>query len=506
MQSYSKIFNKIIFILFLISAISYIFYFKAYFFENSLGASIETNVTSFVKSYKENVWKKHPEAVNVIKDGELKDWRGTPDFIQFAIESYNFFSHLNFIKVNLYNPADKKFLSTNSIEVEDISSLYGASTQNLIKSFGLNSLGNYLNSLMFTTHNESLIVAVKNGKPVSRILPVASYQKDGSSHSANVARVLVPILNIDNGKLEGVIEVYYDLTPDWQLFNNFELVAISGIIMIFALFMILMFYNEIKTQALIEKQHEANLELAESKTKAEAESVAKSQFLANISHELRTPLNAIIGFSEIIKTEAKGPIGVPEYLAYIIDINNSGSHLLSLINDILDYSKAEADKLVVDKVEIDVRKMVATSLRLVQPRAETAKVELKEELPQGNVVLITDPKRLKQVLLNLLSNSVKFTPEGGSVTLSLTTSDTELFLQVKDTGIGIAAQDISKAMASFGQVDSKLSRKYEGTGLGLPLSKKLVELMGGKFLLESELGFGTTVTITFAYDPALSVI
>jgi two-component system cell cycle sensor histidine kinase PleC len=254
---------------------------------------------------------------------------------------------------------------------------------------------------------------------------------------------------------------------------------------------------------MIEKQHEVNLELAEAKEKAEVESSEKSKFLANISHELRTPLNAIIGFSEIIKTESLGPVGNQQYKDYANDINNSGTHLLSLINDILDYSKAAAEKLKVESIELDVTKILTTSMRLVKPRAEEAKVNLVEDISKETLILVADPKRLKQAVLNLLSNSVKFTPENGSVTMSawIDHKANILNIQVKDTGIGIADNDISKAMSTFGQVDSKLSRKYEGTGLGLPLTKKLVELMKGKFNIQSELGFGTTVTLSFPYSP-----
>jgi two-component system cell cycle sensor histidine kinase PleC len=173
-------------------------------------------------------------------------------------------------------------------------------------------------------------------------------------------------------------------------------------------------------------------------------------------------------------------------------------HLLSLINDILDYSKAEADKLELEISEVDTTKTVRNCMRLVSPRAEGAQVQLGEEIPREHFILKTDAKKLKQVMLNLLSNAVKFTPAGGSVTVTMWQNvvDGGLSIEVKDTGIGIAPKDISRAMAPFGQVDNTLSRKYEGTGLGLPLTRKFVEIMGGTFSIASEVGKGTTITIT----------
>jgi two-component system cell cycle sensor histidine kinase PleC len=246
----------------------------------------------------------------------------------------------------------------------------------------------------------------------------------------------------------------------------------------------------------IAKQHEANTDLIAAAAEAEADNQQKSQFLANISHELRTPLNAIIGFSEIIKNEALGNLQ-QTHQEYIHDIHGSGKHLLSLINDILDYSKAEAGKLEVQMAELDLTKLLVNSMRLVIPRAEEAQVTLVEDLPKEHIICITDAKKLKQVILNLLSNAVKFTPAGGEVRVHAFQKvvDGSVEIRVSDSGIGIAPKDIAKVMSPFGQVDSKLSRKYEGTGLGLPLSKKFVEGMGGTFNIESEVNVGTTIVI-----------
>ncbi|MCB2082248.1 MAG: sensor histidine kinase, partial [Rickettsiales bacterium] len=186
---------------------------------------------------------------------------------------------------------------------------------------------------------------------------------------------------------------------------------------------------------------------------------------------------------------------------YIRDIHNSGVHLLSLINDILDYSKADAGKLEVEMTDVDITKIMRNSMRLVAPRAQEASVNLTSELPKEHLVIHTDARRLKQVILNLLSNAVKFTPAGGQVKLSLwrEMSDQAIIIEVKDTGVGIAPKDISKVMSTFGQVENELSRRYEGTGLGLPLSKRLVELMGGELEIRSKVNEGTTVTIVLPF-------
>ena len=168
-----------------------------------------------------------------------------------------------------------------------------------------------------------------------------------------------------------------------------------------------------------------------------------------------------------------------------------------MINDILYFSKANAGKLEVEFSDTDITKVLKGSVRLITPRANEAQVQLVEELPKDHIVLSTDAKRLKQVVLNLLSNSVKFTPQGGKVTLTAEhlVAEKQVIIRVRDTGVGIAPKDIAKVMATFGQVENKLSRRYEGTGLGLPLSKKLVELMGGTFDIQSKEGSGTVVSI-----------
>ena len=244
--------------------------------------------------------------------------------------------------------------------------------------------------------------------------------------------------------------------------------------------------------------------LREAKEAAESANRTKSEILANMSHELRTPLNAIIGFSDIIHREAFGPVGERRYLDYARDIHDSGTHLLALINDILDVSKAEAGRIELLETLVDIPELFDSCLRLVRARADEAQLTLAAG-PTGHLPnLQADGLRLKQVLLNLLSNAIKFTPPGGHVTLDASVDDQRsLVIRVADTGIGMAPEDIPKALSPFGQLESTRARRYPGTGLGLPLSKALIELHGGKLRIDSEAGRGTTVTVTI---PAVRVL
>ncbi len=246
---------------------------------------------------------------------------------------------------------------------------------------------------------------------------------------------------------------------------------------------------------------EAEEALLKAKEMAEIASRAKTEFLTNVSHELRTPLNAIIGFSELMKTELFGPIGHEKYSEYSHTINDSGQHLLAIINDILDVGRIEVGELDFRPENVALLPIFESSLRLVQERANMAGLRLKRNIQHALPTLKADPRRLKQVLLNLLSNAVKFTPSGGVVTLKAhVTKAGTLVLSVSDTGIGMKASDIPKVMTPFVQVDSRLARKYEGTGLGLPLTQALVNQHGAVMKIRSKPGKGTTVSVYFPGD------
>jgi signal transduction histidine kinase len=227
---------------------------------------------------------------------------------------------------------------------------------------------------------------------------------------------------------------------------------------------------------------------------AQAASRSKSAFLASMSHELRTPLNAVIGFSETMQMEMHGPL-VERYKEYLASIHDSGAHLLSLINDILDISRFDAGHGELNEEVFDPTPKIANTMRMVEAQAVKAKVALVTEIARDLPHLNADHRRVRQILLNLASNAVKFTQPGGTVTVRAFCAEQGFVLQVADTGIGIAPEDFIKALEPFGQVDSSLARKYEGTGLGLPLTRHMAELHGGNLTLDSAPGQGTTVTV-----------
>jgi two-component system cell cycle sensor histidine kinase PleC len=251
----------------------------------------------------------------------------------------------------------------------------------------------------------------------------------------------------------------------------------------------------------LERSREEAAELAQKyaaeKVRAEAANRAKSEFLANMSHELRTPLNAINGFSEMMVGAMYGPLGDPRYASYAQDILSSGQHLLALINDVLDMSKIEAGKMNLRFEPVQLDDLAEDAMRLIKNRAETAGLSVAIEVPALPEVE-GDYRALKQVLLNLLSNAVKFTPRGGRITLKAEgrrdAMGDRVKVSVRDTGIGIAPHDLARLARPFEQIESQQSKTQQGTGLGLALSKSLVEMHGGVLEIESQPGVGTTVS------------
>jgi PAS domain S-box-containing protein len=244
----------------------------------------------------------------------------------------------------------------------------------------------------------------------------------------------------------------------------------------------------------ITERSEAETKMLAAKEQAEIANRTKSEFLANMSHELRTPLNAILGFSDMLLQEYFGTL-TPKQQEYVDDIRRSGSHLLALINEVLDVAKIEAGKFELHEEPVEMRALIDSCVTLVRPSAIKGEVKLTVEMPRADLIVNADERALKQVLLNLLSNAVKFTPAQGRVTVSLDCDSGRVIMAVTDTGIGIAPSHIASVLKPFGRVENPLSRRYEGTGLGLPLAKSLVELHGGRLEVSSEIGRGTTIRV-----------
>ncbi len=245
------------------------------------------------------------------------------------------------------------------------------------------------------------------------------------------------------------------------------------------------------------KLRRSNKELVLARRRAEEANRAKSVFLANMSHELRTPLNAVLGFSEIIRDRLFGD-DASRYAEYAADIHRSGAHLLNIVNDILDVTRIEAGKFELREEAVQLAALVEESLLAVEPQAAKGGVSLKRSLSGTGALIHGDNTKLKQILINLLSNAIKFTPPGGSVELAARAdAGGGLIVTVRDTGIGMASHEIQDAVQLFRQVDSSLARRYEGTGLGLPLAIQLTELHGGTLTVDSSPGRGTIVTVRF---------
>jgi signal transduction histidine kinase len=275
-------------------------------------------------------------------------------------------------------------------------------------------------------------------------------------------------------------------------------VLIAGVVLT-AMFAVLGWFliRQVGAQAHVEA------ELRRAKEEADAANIAKSEFLANVSHELRTPLNAVIGFSEIMRDALMGPID-NRYREYAQDIHESGQHLLRLIGDVLDLSKIGAGRLELHDEPVDLGQLMQACQRLLAERARDGKLALEVDVARDLPVIMADPVRLKQIILNLMTNAVKFTPEGGRVTArAAPDAERGVTITIADTGIGMSAQEIVVALEPFRQVDNAMSRRYEGSGLGLPLAKQLTELHSGTLELTSEPGAGTTARVRLPYRRVL---
>jgi signal transduction histidine kinase len=244
---------------------------------------------------------------------------------------------------------------------------------------------------------------------------------------------------------------------------------------------------------------EMSRRLAISVEQAEQANRAKSAFLANMSHELRTPLNAIMGFSEIMKDQHLGPVQNPRYLAYVGDIHASGCYLLGIINDILDLSKIEAGKMSLDQAEeFPLRQALEGSLAICGTLGEKFGVLLSCDLPPEEVRLVAVERMIRQILINLVGNAIKFTPAGGTVEVAGgKLAGGGYAVTVQDSGIGMSQEDIAKALTPFGQVENKMTATHNGTGLGLPLAKAMLELHDGQLEIQSAPGRGTMIVLKF---------
>ncbi|WP_265030851.1 sensor histidine kinase [Wolbachia endosymbiont (group B) of Athalia cordata] len=315
--------------------------------------------------------------------------------------------------------------------------------------------------------------------------------------TGNTLTSTFPIFHEDDIKPSFFLKIIQSYNDSYiMVYSLFSI--LMGLLLV--ILILIMLYLHFSNTQMLAKQHKTNIELQRVKEALEQENANKIKSFASVTHELRTPLNAIIGFAKFIKNETLGSVDHSKYKEYVDDIYNAGTHLLALINDVLDFSKAESSSLTVEKVKFNLNKIIDSCLKMLSPKLKETGISLKKEISDKQLLVIADPKRMKQVIINLLSNAIKFSPKGGLIRMVVKENIEKNLLTIEfhDNGIGIMQQDIYKVMSVFGQADS--GYRNEGTGIGLPLSKKLVELMGGTFNIQSEAKLGTTITLNFFYE------
>jgi len=454
---------------------------------NGMVEGVERENVALSRALANSIWPRFAEYVKTNAPGEGPALRGRAESTGIDSVTRKLTTGLNVVKVRLYRRDGLTVYSSDFSE-------------------------------MGTNASQDPIFArsVREARPASQVRLAASITGiNGNLKDRRIVKSYLPILG-PNGTVEGVFELYSDATDNAATIAQRVTFLSIGLVWAFGLLYGVLFIIVRRADMFIKRQYydlhqdvsdrlESESHLLRTLEQAETANTAKSQFLAHMSHELRTPLNSIIGFSEVMTQEVFGTIDNPQYLEYAGDIHASGKHLLCLINEILDLSKVEAGAMEINEQTINLADAMRECEAMMKDEAKKIGIGLTLAMPNDLPDFRGDPLRLKQIFLNLLSNALKFTPPGGTITLGANQNEAGgIQIAVADTGIGIAAADLNRILLPFEQADGFLEHSDSGTGLGLALTKSLTELHGGKLSLTSDPGAGTTVTLNFPPERALT--
>jgi two-component system, cell cycle sensor histidine kinase PleC len=433
-------------------------------FLESVERAAERNNVALARVLSNVVWPEFES--DVLERKASDDWRAN-----LTREVASLLRHTTVVKIKLYRSNGSVAYSTDPNESEEHEDGDGFSAA--IK-------GEVRSEIEFEDEIHTFSRVIKDRHTVSSYIPV---------HDTDDAR-----------RVGAVFEIYDDITGLLAQFRDSEIRIgmFLGSVLLFLYGSLLMMV--VRSELIAKRHHEAKLRLADAAARADAASTAKSEFLANMSHELRTPLNAIVGFSEVMKQGLLGPVTPRPYAEYVRHIWVAASHLTDIIGNILDLSKIDAGKVAVEKSTVAVPETILLVCGMMQDKASKRSIALTHDIDAGLDTIVTDSVKLRQILLNLLSNAIKFSSDGGHVMLRVTRAGDDVVFSIRDTGIGMDEAGIKIAMSPFGQIESPFSRMHEGTGLGLPLTQRLVSLIGGRMEISSEKGVGTLVKVILPED------
>ncbi len=441
--------------------------------QNRLSIMAESNNAALTRAFANSVWRGFSNFVDTAHARSADDLRADPNTARMHAALEQLMDGTPVIKAKIYDLGGLTVFSTDPAQIG----------------------GDYSADRRF--------LAARGGGTASALeFKEAIVAFDGKHQNRWVLSSYVPVrLGGAGAAIEGIAELYSDVTEQEarRRATGRQLEIVVGLC--FGVVLLLLIGIVWRADRTIQRQHQRTLDLAAGIARAEAAAKAKTTFLTNMSHEFRTPLTAVIGFAEIIRAEKAGPLGSAKYKEYAQDICMAGRHLLDIVKAVLELVKVEAGRMPVDLAAVDVGATAADVVKLMSARAAERGVRIVLEAGGSSGAIESDQAKLRQIVFNLLANAIEFTPKGGTVTVRLLPKPQRgtFSIAVRDTGIGMKEEDIPLALAPFGQIDSGLDRRHEGLGLGLPLSLQLARLLGGDLAIESQLGAGTTVTLTVPY-------